>query len=140
MSDQFSCKVTMFADLLSRVTVLTNFLMVLVFFTPSISPIYRATVATPALIVYNVMACRVYRKVKLGAITDGTSGTFTSPYIPSQESSSFHFTHPAPISFTSSSVGAESGPTTHRQEPTTEAPFKDNVASQVIRPSHSQAS
>ena len=52
-----------------------NVFTVVVLFTPSISPVYRAIVTAPNLAVYNVMACRVYRKVKLGAITNGATGT-----------------------------------------------------------------
>ena len=71
---QFHSRVpTSLHRLVRRVTAVVNIFTVVVIFTPSFSPIYRATIVIPNLMVYNLMASHVFRKVKLGAITNGTT-------------------------------------------------------------------
>lgn len=48
--------------------------------TPSVPPVYRAIIAIPNAAVFNVMACKVYRMVKLGAIKDQTFSSVTSSH------------------------------------------------------------
>lgn len=41
----------------------------------TLGPVYRGILSIPALTLENAMACRVYRAVILGIITDGTKDT-----------------------------------------------------------------
>ncbi|KAJ3487295.1 hypothetical protein NLI96_g3641 [Meripilus lineatus] len=55
--------------------------------TPLVPPAYRALTIIPNTVVFNIMACRVYREVKLGMIDDGSrepySTRVTTPSVPS---------------------------------------------------------
>lgn len=49
-------------------TVIMNVIAMTIVLTPSAPPIYRAMVAPPNIAIQNVMACRLFRKLKLGII------------------------------------------------------------------------
>ena len=61
---------------LFSVTVMVNIATLSIMLNPAFSPIYRAVSFVPNLAIYNIMACRVYRGMKLGFIEDGGKSTF----------------------------------------------------------------
>ena len=54
---------------------MVNIAAVAIIFHPSIPPIYRSTVVVPNLVVYNIMACHICRKTKLGVISESTAAS-----------------------------------------------------------------
>ena len=70
------------------VTMAANALTAVMLFIPSISPVYRAMTAISGIAIFNIMSCRVYRKVKLGAITNEITGVVSASGIGLPEPSS----------------------------------------------------
>ncbi|KAJ3484788.1 hypothetical protein NLI96_g5397 [Meripilus lineatus] len=59
------------------VTAVVNVAMVFIMISPSFSPIYHAIIFVPNIAISNIAACRVYRRVKLGMINDGSVGFYS---------------------------------------------------------------
>lgn len=55
---------------ITSVTVSMNIVSMVVILTPSVPPIIRAMFTVPNVALQNVMACRVYRLLKLGLVSD----------------------------------------------------------------------
>lgn len=68
-----------------------NLVTIAVIFTPSIPLSYRAMVAIPDTTLFNIMACRIYRKLKLGAITNGETSRSSSRSTTRRGGSSIRF-------------------------------------------------
>lgn len=74
------------------VTVIVNIATVVVMLTPSVPAAYRALSIVPSTAINNIMACRVYREVKLGMMDDGPMGyPSRSHTFENETSSSLHF-------------------------------------------------
>lgn len=88
----FDCDIGMwnFSQFLHSITAIVNIVTVAIILSPSISPVVRALAAIPNITIYNIMACRIHRKVKLGNITNGSRGPlFPSPVVLSRPSAPF---------------------------------------------------
>ena len=68
-----------FADVNCRVMLVMTILEAVATFGPPASPVYTIMIVIPSFALRNIAACHVYRKTKLGVISDGSFLTSSSP-------------------------------------------------------------
>lgn len=85
----------------SSIVALINVTAVILLLAPALQarPDLRSLGIIPSLVIHNIMACRVYREVKLGLLTNGTETTrFSSMRTETSGPSTVRFQHSLPMS------------------------------------------